>query len=82
MRWAYASHMSSRSSGAPAPVATGKVGRTGRPLVDARAFVASTDWSTAAQPRADDVGIETDDGRQLTDEAEILEWFAAPRDRT
>lgn len=60
-------------------VDTGRVNAEGLPIVDARARIAAIDWSKVPPPRADDVGIETDDGRWLRTEAEILEWFAQDR---
>ena len=63
----------------PPIVDTGRVNAKGLPIVDARARIAAIDWSKVPPPRADDVGIETDDGRWLRTEAEILEWFAQDR---
>jgi hypothetical protein len=55
------------------------VNAEGLPIVDARAWIAAIDWSKVPSPRADDVGIGTDDGRWLRTEGEILDWFAQDR---
>ena len=54
----------------------------GLPVVDAREFLASTDWSDAADYSPDDVGIETEDGTRLVHEGEILEYLKRARERS
>lgn len=48
---------------------------TGLPLVDARDLVSSVDWSAVPGPRADDVGLELEDGTRLTTADEVDAYF-------